>query len=148
MNTWIAAALASLVSLPAIAADALPPRVQQVTFKSEVGSVQFKQKIKGYQTAEYKLVAKAGQTLTVDFKSSNTSAYFNVAAPGADEALFNGSIMGDHFAAAVPADGEYTVQVYLMRNAARRQAVASYSLSLWLSDNASADAKKPATKSP
>lgn len=36
--------------------------------------------------------------------------------------------------AKLPADGEYTVQVYLMRNAARRNAVASYSLEMGLRD--------------
>jgi cell division septation protein DedD len=36
--------------------------------------------------------------------------------------------------AKLPADGEYTVQVYLMRNAARRNAVASYRLEMDLRD--------------
>ena len=148
MKTWIAAALAVLISLPVHAADAGAVRVEPIAFTTSADSVQRKQSIKGDQTAEYRFNARAGQLLTVDFKPSNTSAYFNITAKGVDYALFNGSIMGDHFAGAVPADGEYTVQVYLMRNAVRRQAVASYSLSLWLSENAPTDAKKPATKSP
>jgi hypothetical protein len=36
--------------------------------------------------------------------------------------------------AKLPADGEYKVQVYLMRNAARRNAVASYRLEMGLRD--------------
>ncbi|MFJ2713037.1 hypothetical protein ACIOZM_19385 [Pseudomonas sp. NPDC087346] len=143
MKIHIAAALALLVSLPAIAADAPAPRVQQVTYKSSVGSVQFKQSIKGYQTDEYKLNAKAGQILTVDFKPSSTSAYFNVIAKGSDEALFNGSIKGNHFAGPLPADGEYTVQVYLMRNAARRDAVAKYTVTLILADDKTNSNKAP-----
>ena len=40
--------------------------------------------------------------------------------------------MGNHFLGTLPSDGEYTVQVYLMRNAARRNEVANYELSLRL----------------
>jgi hypothetical protein len=80
--------------------------------------------------------------MTVDFKSSNASAYFNITAKGADYALFNGSIMGNHFLGPLPADGEYTVQVYLMRNAARHNEVANYSLSLSLSGDAT-DSNQP-----
>lgn len=98
-------------------------------------SIQRKQSIKGDQTAQYTFNAKAGQILTVDFKQSNTSAYFNILAKGADYALFNGSIMGNHFLGPLPGDGEYTVQVYLMRNAARRNEVAKYDLSLKLVNN-------------
>ena len=48
--------------------------------------------------------------------------------------------MGNHFLGPLPADGEYTVQVYLMRNAARRKEVANYRLSLNLSP---ADGQQP-----
>lgn len=142
MKSWIAAALAALISLPVHAADAGAVRVEPIRFTTNADSVQRKQSIKGDQTAEYKLNAKAGQILTVDFKPSNTSAYFNIAAKGADYALFNGSIMGNHFLGTLPSDGEYTVQVYLMRNAARRNEVANYDLSLRLV-NGDATVQKP-----
>jgi hypothetical protein len=145
MNVWLGAALATLVSLSAHAhaTTDVPPRIQQVVYKSGYGSVQFKQSIKGYKTAEYKLNAKAGQILTVDFKPSNSSAYFNITAKGADYALFNGSIMGNHFIGSLPADGDYTVQVYLMRNAARRNEVANYEISLILANGDAVDNNTP-----
>ena len=144
MNIWLGAALATLVSLSAHAATTdVPPRIQQVVYKSGYGSVQFKQSIKGYKTAEYTLNAKAGQILTVDFKPSNSSAYFNLTAKGADYALFNGSIMGNHFIGSLPADGDYTVQVYLMRNSARRNEVANYEISLILANGDAVDNKTP-----
>lgn len=144
MKIWLGAALATLVSLSAHAATTdVPPRIQQVVYKSGYGSVQFKQSIKGYKTAEYKLDAKAGQMLTVDFKPSNTSAYFNIAEKNADYALFNGSIMGNRFLGSIPADGEYTVLVYLMRNAARRNEVANYDISLILSNGDAVDNSQP-----
>ena len=140
MNIWLGAALAALLSLSAHAATTdISPRIQQVNYKSGYGSVQFKQSIKGYKTAEYKLNAKAGQILTVDFKPTNTSAYFNITAKNSDYALFNGSMMGNHFLGSLPADGEYTVQVYLMRNAARRNEVADYAISLSLANGDAVD---------
>lgn len=143
MKTWIATALAVLISLPAHAADAGAVRVEQIAFTTSADSVQRKQSIKGDQTAEYRFNARAGQLLTVDFKPSNTSAYFNITAKSADYALFNGSIMGNHFLGTLPADGEYTVQVYLMRNAARRNEVANYELSLRLVNGDASRGKQP-----
>lgn len=93
-----------------------------------------KGKIKGYGTAEYTLTGKAGQTLIVKLKTNQTSNYFNVRQAGKDEALFIGSSGGNNYQAKLQADGEYTIQVYLMRNAARRNAVASYSLEIALRD--------------
>ena len=49
---------------------------------------------------------------------------------GADEALFNGPMNGNHFKAALPADGHYTIRVYIIRNAARRNEAAKYTLTV------------------
>ncbi len=133
MKRWINAVLLAVVPTFAHAATELEPRVEQVPFDKGADSVKFNQSIKGPRTAQYRVSAKAGQILTVDLKPSNASAYFNITAKGADYALFNGSIMGNHFMGPLPVDGEYTVQVYLMRNAARRNEVAYYSLSTNLS---------------
>lgn len=118
MKSWIAVALAALISLSVHAADAPTVRVEPIAFTTSADSVQRKQSITGDQTANCRFNAKAGQMLTVDFTPSSTSAYFNIAAKEADYALFNGSIMGNHFLGTLPSDGEYTIQVYLMRNAA------------------------------
>jgi hypothetical protein len=144
MNVWLRVLLATLVSLSAHAATTdIPPRIQQVVYKSGHGSVQFKQSIKGYKTAEYTFSGKAGQMLTVGFKSANLSAAFNLATKGADYALFNGSVMGNHFLGSLPADGDYTVQVYLMRSAARRDEVANYEISLTLANGDAVDNQRP-----
>ena len=46
------------------------------------------------------------------------AAYFNVLPPGSTgEAIFVGSSEGDHFKAALPSDGDYTIRVYLMGGA-------------------------------
>jgi hypothetical protein len=141
MNFWLGAILLTVIFTSAQAATEVAPRVEQVPFDKGTDSVRFNESIKGRLTAQYRTTAKAGQILTVDLKTSNTSVYFNISAKGADAALFNGSIMGNHFMGPLPVDGEYTVQVYLMRNAARRNEVANYSLSMNLSP--SSDSAQP-----
>lgn len=85
-------------------------------------------KIKGYESVVYSVFMPAGGLLKLQLKSSNRSSYFNITADGANEALFIGSRDGDHFAGAVPVAGVYKINVYLMRNAARRNEVASFVL--------------------
>ncbi|GGX78719.1 DNA breaking-rejoining protein [Massilia dura] len=87
-------------------------------------------KIRGYGSAEYKVQVRQGQMLAVGLKTNSRSNYFNVTAPGAQEALFNGSIDGLDYRGKAEQGGEYTVNVYLMRNAARRNESANYTLSV------------------
>lgn len=133
MNLWVTALLATMFCLPTYAATKVATRVEQIDFKSDSDTVKRSGSIKGQLTAQYRLSAKAGQILNVDLEPPNTCAYFNITAKGADFALFNSSVMGNHFLGPLPADGEYTVQVYLMCNAVRRKEVANYRLSLNLS---------------
>jgi hypothetical protein len=125
--------LAALVlATPAWSAD--PVHKETVALTAGKPAHNIKGKIKGYATAEYMLTGKAGQTLSVKLKTNQPSNYFNIRQAGQDEALFVGSTSGNTYQAKLPADGQYTVQVYLMRNAARRNAVASYSLEMSLRD--------------
>lgn len=91
-------------------------------------------KIKSYTTAAYTLTGKAGLTLGVKLKTNQASNDFNIRQSSQEEALFIGSNSGNNFQAKLPADGEYPVQVYLMCNAVRRSATASYSLEMGLRD--------------
>ena len=118
------------LTTPVWSADPVHKETVELTAGKAAHSV--KGKIKGYATAEYTLSGKAGQTLSVKLKTNQPSNYFNIRQPGQGEALFVGSTSGNTYQAKLPADGEYTVQVYLMRNAARRNAVASYSLEMRL----------------
>ncbi|MGK5032883.1 hypothetical protein [Janthinobacterium sp. DSP2-3-3] len=125
--------LAALVfATPAWSAD--PVHKENVELTAGKSAHNVKGKIKGYATAEYTLTGKAGQTFSVKLKTNQPSNYFNIRQQGQEEALFIGSTSGNSFQAKLPADGEYTVQVYLMRNAARRNAVAMYTLDIGLRD--------------
>ena len=97
---------------------------------SAPGTKTLRGKIRGYDTAEYKVKLRQGQTIAVGLKTNSRSNYFNITAPGAQQALFTGSIDGPEYRGTVEHDGEYTVNVYLMRNAARRNESATYTLSV------------------
>lgn len=107
-------------------------RQEFVHFAKGTSAAVLSGKIKGYQSVDYQLSARAGQTMAVSFKPSNRSAYFNVLPPGSIEAIFIGSTLGNHFEGELPVDGVYTIQVYLMRNAARRNESARYTLDVKL----------------
>lgn len=128
----LASTLATLcllvAAVPATAQDGA--RTETVHFAKGTSSKTIKGSIKGYASVNYKVGVAAGQTLKVDLKTSNASSYFNITAPGADAAMFVGSTSGSSAAVKIPSSGDYTVQVYLMRNAARRNETASYTLTI------------------
>jgi hypothetical protein len=105
-----------------------PVREKTVQFPKGQSGVVLKDHIKGYESVKYKLNAAAGQKMEITLKSSNASNYFNVQAPGEDTAIFIGSTSGNHYSGVLPKKGDYIVDVYLMRNAARRNEVANYSI--------------------
>ena len=137
MKHCVASVLSALmlVTAPVVSAEG-GIREQQVQFKKGESGTTIKGSIKGDQTVDYKLRASAGQTMVVKFKPSNASAYFNVLPPGSDEAIFIGSTSGNDFSGNLAASGEYTIRVYLMRNAARRNESAKYTLDIGVSGDA------------
>ncbi|TPW25797.1 SH3 domain-containing protein [Pararhizobium mangrovi] len=91
--------------------------------------------IKGYQTVDYLLEARAGQTMTVRLDISNSAGYFNVVPPGSETAIHIGSTSGNSFTGRLPTDGDYSIRVYLMRSAARRGESGRYTLHVGISDD-------------
>jgi hypothetical protein len=122
------AALLAFLS-PSAAALAQPAIERRpVAFPSGGASAQRTGQLQGDQTVDYILRASAGQSLSVELQASNPQAEFNVVAAGAEQALFIGSVSGQHFRGLLPSDGEVTVRVFLMRAAARRQEPSAYTL--------------------
>ncbi len=102
-----------------------------VTFARGQSSATLNGRIRGSVDHSYIVNARAGQTLTVNFKPTNASAYFNILPPGSDgEAMFIGSSAGNRFSGPLTVNGPLVVQVYLMRNAARRNETAAYSITI------------------
>jgi hypothetical protein len=118
-----------------LAADGIESRPLQ--FAKGTSSAVVEGSLKGDKTIDYKMRAKAGQTMSVVLKTSNGANYFNVLPPGSTgEAIFVGSSSGNDWTGQLPADGEYTVRVYLMRSAARRNEAANFTLTVGISGSA------------
>lgn len=115
-----------------------------VSFAAGTSGASYSDTIVGYDSVEYFLSASGGQQMRIDLSTSNPSNYFNVWPPGADTAIFVGSSKGDHFNGVLPRSGEYRVQVFLMRNAARRNETANFTLDIAITGAvASASTKQP-----
>ena len=122
--------VALALTTPLAAAD----RTEHVQFAQGTSSKVIKGTIKGYDGVQYVVGAKAGQTMTVSLKTSNGANQFNIWAPGKtpgnDEALFVGGTNGNKAKIKLPSDGDYVVQVYLMRSVARRGTPVNYTLTV------------------
>lgn len=103
---------------------------EYVPFHEGVSGTVISHTIVGSEVVDYVVTADAGQRLIVDMASSNVSAYYNLTGPYAGAAAHVGSIAGAHFDGVLPSAGDWTISVYLMRNAARRNESASFDLSL------------------
>lgn len=95
--------------------------------------------ITGDETVDYLVTTDAGQQLSVDLMSTNTSLYFNVLPQNSDDAIFVGSISGNVADLPIATAGNYVVRVYLMRNAARRNETVAYTLGIGLAGGDFAD---------
>jgi len=102
---------------------------KQIAFGKGKSSASVSGKVKGSDDVDYELRANAGQTMIVDFKAGKGAAYFNVLPPGSTgEAIFNGSMDGNHFKGELPSDGVYTIRVYLMGGAKDSDKPVTYTL--------------------
>lgn len=122
----IAIAGCTLISFPAFAQDEV--RRVDVRFTAGTSGASYSDTIVGYDSIEYFLTANTGQRMRIELNTSNLSNYFNVWPPGTDTAIFVGASSGDTFDGILPRSGEYRVQVFLMRNAARRNETANFTI--------------------
>ena len=137
MRTLLAAAAALVVLQPVSAgAQPAPPRQERVSFAKGASAATIKGQIKGDADVDYVVRAAAGQTISVSLKVSNRANYFNVLPPGsAGVAMYVGQT-GEAYTGMLPADGDYTVRVYLVRAAARRNEVSTYELTIGVTGQA------------
>ncbi|MCC1494645.1 SH3 domain-containing protein [Cognatishimia sp. F0-27] len=133
----LSAALA--MSAPALAIAQNDMRTEQVRFDAGSSGTTIAGRITGYENVLYKIGAEAGQRMQVRLDPSNLATYFNVYAPGSgpgDEALAVSQMIGESvpdlnlYDATLPVSGDYTISVYMMRSAARRDEVSDYSLAI------------------
>jgi len=140
----IAAALLLVQSVLGTEATADPViRTEQVQFAKGATSAVINGQVKGDSDVDYLVRAGAGQTLTVTLKRTNPQNYFNINPPESDLSMFVGQT-GENFKGVLPTDGNYTVRVYLMRPAARRNESSNYTLTISVTGKAIAPV--PASK--
>lgn len=138
--------LSMLVSLGSVATFAQTAE-QSIVFSKGTNQKTQTGKFEGYDDVQYKIYAKKGQVLKFNVKSNSNLANINIFSPdkkpGKDEAIFIGSTEGQVGEIILPSNGEYTIQVYQMRNTARQNKTVSFQLYIQILDqNTSKGAKK------
>jgi hypothetical protein len=109
---------------------------QTINFSARKSHSVSKGYIRGEASFSYRVRAGAGQLLAVTLKAKNPHIYFNVSPADSQEAMFIGSTTGNAMQRRLPADGDYLVEVYFMRSAARRGASGAFSLDIDLTGSA------------
>ena len=124
-------------------------RKERVQFPSGKSGTTLQGKIKGDQTIYYLIRANAGQTLSISLNTDNGGNSFNIFAPGKvpgkDGAIVIGEQNDNRYEGTLPTTGDYLIQVFLVRAAARNNEVANYRLKINITGNTQGDAKVPGT---
>lgn len=106
-------------------------RTERVQIDADLKSRVLAGSITGYELVDYVLGVAEGQALNVRMTTSNAANYFNILAPGEDHvAMFRGPSGDNHHTGIAPVSGDYTIRVYQMQRAARRNASANYRLEI------------------
>lgn len=103
-------------------------RTEEIRFDRGASSATRRGVVRGDETMTYMLDVRAGQSISVSLQGSSRSGYFNVTAPRANQALFNGANGGNRWRGRAATSGRYKIEIYLMRNAARRGEQLRYTL--------------------
>ena len=130
MNDRTGLPLALFLLLVSAGLSSAQDRVVTVRFPPGGTATALTDRIAGDRGIDYRIDAKAGQVMQVLFTPNNRSCAFNVFEPGADAATHIGSVAGNEFGRTLGKDGLYRIQVYLLRNAARRHASCRFTLSV------------------
>ena len=105
--------------------------VQAIRFAAGHQAAEVNGAVKGDAGVDYRVVAYAGQTLTVHMTVlANRGLSFNIAPEGAAEAMAIGEHTDLHARVVLPADGTYVISTFLPRSAARRHETGRFTLAV------------------
>lgn len=129
-TTWFALLLGLVAVLPA--AQAAELRTVQVHFARGASGATLEGHLAGREAVHYLLGLRAGQMLRVVLHGGSDAIAFNVFepghVPGRDEALYRGETGGPQMEVRTSHNGDYLIQVFQNRAAARRGERANYRL--------------------
>jgi hypothetical protein len=132
--------LACTLALPSLARDTR----EALRFASGKSSATVTGLVSGNSVTEYTLAAKRGQVMSVLLSGGRATTYFNVTPPGGDgSAMFNGSVSGNSFSAALPKTGTYLVTVYQMGSAASSGRQTAFTLKVAIKGTSSGASESP-----
>lgn len=104
---------------------------RRVSFASGSNSATIEGSITGYESIDYLLNVREGQSMNISMATQHGSTYFNLLEPGETAvATHIGSTVGNQFEGVAAESGDYRVRVYMMRSAARRDETAEYRLEM------------------
>jgi hypothetical protein len=103
-------------------------REVRVQFARGRSSATLTGQVRGYNTVDYLLNARAGQQMTVHSASDRSSTLRGIYAANGEEICVESC--GEHWSGILPRDGDYTVRMGLMRAEARRGTQANYSVTV------------------
>ena len=125
--------VALLFAMPADVRAQDDMKMVKVAFPAGSTGTTMSDSITSYGSVAYQLGAEAGQVMTVSLSPSSGAVYFNIYPPGkgpGDEALANSELTPviNQFEGVLPTSGTYTVTVYQVRAAARRNESPSFTI--------------------
>lgn len=122
----------SMAAAGTVIAEEIPS--QRVEFDKGSNGTVLSDKITGNSVLDYRLTAKAGQTMSLKLEAGTPSLCFNLLPPGDGEALHVGSRNGTTYTGRLPEDGDYSVRLYLMGNARDTGLTVPYKLHISIDD--------------
>lgn len=122
----ISRACAAAVFACAATATLGAPRALRVSFRNGATEATLKGDLRGFAVAEYVFPAKTGETVAINLKSTQPSLCFTLTAPQNHELTFQ----ANEFKGVAPLDGDYKVNVMLLRKEAQQNASAAYTLTI------------------
>ena len=104
---------------------------QRIVFAPGQKTITMKGSVVGYRSLRYLLYAQAGQVLSVTFTSTKKTLRYDVVQGG--HRLRDGSDGSfEDWSATVPADGDCTIDVYFKSSDAKKNAEATFALTVTL----------------
>jgi hypothetical protein len=110
------------------------PAPQEIKFDAGATSTTINGTVKGYESGSYLVHGKAGQMLKVKLSSTNSSLYIGIQDPSTKVGIHGGPLYGStqEWSGTLPRDGDYLIDIYLMRSNARRGKTAPYTVEISL----------------